>query len=257
MHVPAVAHERPAHVAIVGGGDGGALREVLKHPCVERVSLIEIDPVVVEVSSRHLGTIHQGAFRDPRVTLHFRDGRTWLEERADAFDLLLLDLTDPVGPAHDLHTDAFYRTCRERLAPGGILGLHVQSPVTRPIAFARIVSTLRSAFAMVRPYLVFVPTYGTWFGMATASMEVDPLCDTAERLTARLTARNLSGLRYYNAATHFAGFALPNFVLELLASNAPLVTPRGPRLDEHPEFARNEGDCARVPVEAPLCHSAA
>jgi spermidine synthase len=227
-------------VAIIGGGDGGALRELLKHGCVERVSLVELDLSVVELSSRHLHGLHNGAFRDGRVTLHFADGRSWLRRRDEQYDLLLLDLTDPIGAAHALYTAEFYSLCRDRLAPGGVLGLHVQSPVARPRGFARIVRTLRSVFPAVRPYLVFVPTYGTWFAMATASMDVDPLTDTADALTQRVERRQLGPLRFYNPATHFAGFALPNFVLELLRSDVPLVTDDGPRLDQDPEFLRNE-----------------
>lgn len=238
VHVPAVAHPSPQHAAIIGGGDGGALRELLKHPCVESVRLVEIDPAVVEFSSRHLGSIHQGAFRDPRVTLHFCDARQWLTRTDEEFDLLVLDLTDPVGPTQALYTDAFYATCRQRLACGGVIALHVQSPVARPHAFARIVRTLRSVFTKVRPYLVFVPSSGTWLGMATVSMDLDPLCDTAEGLTHRIAARNLQSLRFYNAATHFAAFALPNFVLDLLASDVPLVTRSEARLDEHSEFSQ-------------------
>jgi spermidine synthase len=236
VHVPAVAHPQPRDVAIIGGGDGGALREVLKHRCVERVDVVELDPAVVELTSRHLSSITRGAFRDSRVTVHFADGRSWLSRRDERYDLLLLDLTDPVGGAHALHTAEFYELCRRRLQPGGIMGLHVQSPITRPVAFSRIVRTLRSIFPKVRPYLVFVPTYGTWFGMATASVDVDPLADTADALARRLHERALTALRFYNAATHFAGFALPNCFLELLRSEVPLVTDSGPRLDEDPEF---------------------
>jgi spermidine synthase len=236
VHVPAVAHRQPKDVAIIGGGDGGALREVLKHRCVERVDLVELDPSVVELSSKHLSAIHRGAFRDPRVTLRFAEGRSWLQSREEQYDLLLLDLIDPVGAAHDLYTAEFYELCRQRLHAGGIVGLHVQSPIARPRSFSRIVQTLRSIFAEVRPYLVFVPTYGTWFAMATASMDVDPLADTADALTRRMQERELTTLRFYNPATHFAGFALPNFVLELLRSEVPLVTDSGPRLDQDPEF---------------------
>jgi spermidine synthase len=196
---------------------------------------------VVELSSRHLASIHQGAFRDPRVRLHFTDGRSWLERATERYDLLVLDLTDPIGAARRLCTVEFYRLCRARLSPGGILALHVQSPVTRPRAFARLVQTLRSVFTKVRPYLVFVPTYGTWFGMATASMEVDPLSDTAPGLTRRIQERALTGLRFYNAATHFAAFALPNFVLELLRADVPLLTDDAPALEHDLEFSESDG----------------
>jgi spermidine synthase len=236
VHVPAVAHPKPQDAVIIGGGDGGALREVLKHRCIERVSLVEPDPSVVEMSSRYLPRISQGAFRDARATRHFCDGRKWLSARDEHYDLLLLDLTDPSGAVHALYTAEFYGICRERLSPGGILALHVQSPVTRPHTFARIVRTLRSVFRKVRPYLVFVPTYGTWFAMATASMDIDPLSDTAEGLTLRLQQRGLADLRYYNPATHFAAFALPNFVLEILRADVPIVTDSGTRLDSDAEM---------------------
>jgi spermidine synthase len=240
VHVPAMAHAGPARVAIVGGGDGGALREVLKHASVEQVSLVELDRSVVGLSRRHLGKIHQGSFDDPRATLHFADGRSWLEGSDARFDLILLDLTDPVGPAHALYTAEFYALCRERLAPGGIVALHAQSPVTRPRTFARIMRTVRSVFPVVRPYLVFVPTYGTWFAMATASMEVDPAAGTIEAWEARVHSRKLPGLRFYNAATHLAGFGLPNFVRALVDEDGPVVHDEGPRLDEDPEFDQTQ-----------------
>lgn len=236
VHIPAVAHPKPQRVLIIGGGDGGALEELLKHACVECVSVVERDAAVVELSSRHLRSINHGAFQDPRVTLHFCEGRAWLTARDERYDLLLLDLGDPLGSAHRLYTAEFYRLCRENLSPGGILALRVQSPVTHPHTFARIVRTLRSVFKHVRPYLVFVPAYGTWCAMATASMSLDPLDDTAEGLIQRLQERSLSGLHFYNAATHFAAFALPNFALDLVRADVALVTDAGERLDRHPEM---------------------
>ena len=246
VHVPAMTHPSPRSVLIVGGGDGGALEEVLKHPCVERVSLVELDPAVVELSTRHLSSIHRGAFRDPRVTLHFCDGRQWLSGSDHAFDLILLDLTDPVGPCQALHTAEFYGICRDKLTAGGALALHVQSPVSRPRTFARINRTLRSVFEHVRPYLVYVPTYGTWFGMALASPTLDPLTDSAEALVRRVHERAITDLRFYNAATHFAVFALPNFVLEILREEVSLVTDTGERLDSDPELGNtNSGSATR------------
>jgi spermidine synthase len=162
---------------------------------------------------------------------------------------MLLDLTDPVGPAQALYTAEFYRLCRDRLAPGGVLALHVQSPVARPRTFSRIVRTLHCVFEHVRPYLVFVPTYGTWFAMATASVERDPLEDSAGGLLDRVRTRALADLQFYNAATHFAAFALPNFVLELLREDVPIVTDAGERLDAHAEFEDNaNGWSAGLPL---------
>ena len=100
--------------------------------------------------------------------------------------------------------------------------------------------TVRSAFSIVRPYLVFVPTYGTWFALTTASMDVDPAAGTQEAWEDRVRSRDLPGLRYYNAATHLAGFALPNFVRTLVEEDGPVVHDGGLRLDEDPEFDQTQ-----------------
>ena len=263
VHVPAVAHRAPHNVLIIGGGDGGALEEILKHACVRHVSLVELDPAVIELSSRYLESIHRGAFRDPRLTLHFADGRQWLAQCEDEFDLILLDLTDPVGPSQALYTAEFYQLCRRRLARGGILALHVESPVARPHTFARIVATLRSTFDKVRPYLVYVPTYGAWFAMATASQDVDPIADSVDDMTRRFSERALDDLQYYNPATHFAAFALPNFILDILRQDVRIVSDAAERLDRHPEFEgsshiASSAACARTPFSEvdPACQSA-
>jgi spermidine synthase len=263
VHVPALAHRGPENVLIIGGGDGGALEEVLKHACVQRVFLVEPDPAVIELSSRYLESIHHGAFRDHRVTLHFADGRNWLKVDDHEFDLILLDLTDPAGPSHALYTAEFYQLCRARLASNGVLALRVESPVTRPHTFTRIVATLRSVFETVRPYLVYVPTCGTWFAMATASICVDPIADTVDGMLRRFDDRLLFDLQFYNPATHFAGFALPNFVRDILSHDASIVTDAGEPLDRHPEFGWHRGIsgparsvATRPTVADPACRSA-
>ncbi|MBI4756201.1 MAG: polyamine aminopropyltransferase [Betaproteobacteria bacterium] len=223
VHVPAIAHPEPRSALVVGGGDGGAVEELLKHGTIARVVMAELDQAVIEVSRRWLGAIHGNAFSDPRLDVRVGDGRAFIDSGAERFDLIVLDLTDPFGPAQALYTAEFYAACRRALNPGGVLSLHLESPVHRPQAMARILQSLKDVFALVRPYLVYVPLYGTWWGMATASDAADPLAVSEDEVEARIRARGLERLRFYNGAMHRAVFALPNFVRDLLARPAEPV----------------------------------
>lgn len=236
VHVPAIAHAAPEHVLIIGGGDGGVAKEVLKYRSVARVDLVEIDLMVVKLSRTYLPTVHAHAYSNPRLKLHIADGRGWLQSTAASFDLIVLDLTDPIGAAHALYTTEFYAECRAHLKPGGLLALHAESPFTRPGTFNRIVKTVQSAFPCVRPYLVFVPSYGTVLSMVTASLHVDPARLPAEEVDDRFRARGIHDLRWMNGETHAASFALPTCVQTLLSQPAQLVEDRGPRLDESDEL---------------------
>lgn len=232
VHVPAVAHPNPKRALVIGGGDGGAAEELLKHRTIERVVVAELDDGVVAAARRHLGAIHRGAFDDPRLELRITDGKAYVEQSGERFDLLLLDLTDPHGPSQALYTREFYAACRRALEPGGILSLHTESPISRPATYARIIHTLRAEFPLVRPYLVYIPLYGTLWGMATASDQTDPAALTEEEAERRIGARGLDRLQYYNGATHRAVFALPNFVRELLARGAQTITAASPPLED-------------------------
>jgi spermidine synthase len=217
VHVPAVTHAAPASGLVVGGGDGGAAEELLKHASMRRVVMAELDAEVVSVARAHLGAIHNGAFDDPRLELVIGDAKAYVERCAERFDQIVLDLTDPFGPAQPLYTEAFYAACKRILNPGGLLSLHMQSPVTHPRAFHRIYCSVRSVFATVRPMLVYVPLYGTWWGMAVASEGIDPLALPEGEVDRRIAERALRNLRFYNGATHHAVMALPNFVREIVA----------------------------------------
>lgn len=224
VHVAAVSHPGPRSALVIGGGDGGSSEELLKHPSMQRVVMAELDAGVVEASRRWLGTVHNGAFDDPRLEVMIGDGKAYLEQTGERFDLIALDLTDPIGPSVQLYTREFYASCRRALAPGGIMSLHIESPITRPQAFRRIVATLRAVFPVVRPYLVYIPIYCAWWGMATASESVDPCALNADEVERRIDRRKLERLQYYNGAMHQAAFALPNFVRRLLDTPADVIT---------------------------------
>ena len=231
VHLPAIAHAGPRSALVVGGGDGGAVEELLKHPGMERVVLAELDADVVQLAREWLGHIHRGAFDDPRMELRIGDARALIASCGERFDQIVLDLTDPFGPALDLYTVEFYQDCRRALNPGGVLSLHLGSPIHLPGSMARIAASLRAAFPIVRPYLQYVPLYGTLWCMARASETTDPALLDATEVEARIAARGLQDLQLYNGATHQALLAQPNFVRALLAQPVAPIH-RGSTLDE-------------------------
>jgi len=217
VHMAAITHDAPRRALIVGGGDGGAARELLKHPSIEHITLAEIDPAVVEMARRHLQHVHRGSLDDARLTLKIGDGFAYVKASAERFDLIVLDLTDPGGPSTLLYTPEFYRACAARLGEGGIMTLHIASPLAHPRRIRETLRQLRQAFSLVIPYLTSVPLYGGLWLMALCAQRADPRGLTAQAADVRLQERGISGLQYYNGAMHCAALALPNFVRALLA----------------------------------------
>ena len=217
VHVAAVAHPQPERALIIGGGDGGSAEELLKHPSIKSVTLAEIDLAVVDISRKYLQAVHRGALDDPRLTLRIEDGFAYVRNGTETFDLIVLDLTDPGGPSKPLYTPEFYRACAARLSPMGALTLHIASPVAHPERIRATLANLRSAFAIVCPYLTSVPLYGGLWMMACCSALLDPRTMTPREVERRIAVRELSSLQFYNGDTHRASFALPNFVRTLVS----------------------------------------
>jgi spermidine synthase len=185
------------------------------------VVLVELDAKVVEIARRHFESIHHGAFDHPKLRLVIEDGLKFLAETDERFDLVALDLPDPIGPATGLYEEAFFRDCKRSLAPGGVMTLHMGSPVSRPDRVRTHYERLARVFAIVRPYVMFIPLYGCLWSMATCSDTLDPLALPAEEIDRRIARRGLRELQYYNGATHQAVFALPNFVRDLTVGSRP------------------------------------
>ena len=158
IHPAGIAHPGPQRALIIGGGDGGAAEEYLKYPSMKEVVMAEIDGAVVDSCKEHLPEVHRGAFDDPRLKVLITDGKAYVEQCRDPFDLMMLDLTDPFGPAEALYRVDFLRECRRILGSQGVMSMHLGSPVARPNVFHRVVSSLREVFKYVRPYMVYVPT---------------------------------------------------------------------------------------------------
>lgn len=171
-HPPLLAHPAPRRVMVLGGGDGGTVREVLKHD-VEEVRLIEIDPFVVKVCQEWMPAVFPA--RDPRLTVVNRDAAEEIRE-ARGIDAILVDSSDPEGPSERLFTEAFFRELAQALAPGGVVALQAGSPFLARQQVDSVRAELAKVFRIVRPYLIPVPTYpgGTWT-LVAASNEVDVL----------------------------------------------------------------------------------
>ena len=224
IHPPAIAHAHPQNALIVGGGDGGAAEELLKHPSIEQVTMVELDGKVIDIARKYFGAIHRGAFDSPRLRLLIQDGLAFLSESEEKFDLIALDLPDPIGPATPLYEESFFRDCKRALKPGGAMTLHLGSPVSRPERVNEHYKRLTSVFNIVRPYTMFIPLYGCLWAMACCSDTLDPLALGNSDVDRRIARRGIADLQYYNGDTHHAVFALPNFVRQLTVGSRPAPT---------------------------------
>ncbi|MCS7084711.1 MAG: polyamine aminopropyltransferase, partial [Bacteroidia bacterium] len=215
-HVPMLSHPHPRRVLVVGGGDGGTVREIVRHPELEKVVMVEIDALVVEAARLHLPSI-ASAFDHPKLELRIEDGIEYVKRCDDeTFDVVIVDSTDPVGPAEGLFTEEFYRDVYRILKNPGVMVTQSESPRFNVGVFQEIYALYRRIFGFdrVHCYLISVPTYpsGTWSLAYCAKGEVSPKADP-QRRAAFLSA---CPTRYYNAEIHDAAFVLPNFVRHLL-----------------------------------------
>lgn len=210
-HVPLFTHPNPKRALIIGGGDCGALTEILKHPEVQECVMCEIDKMVVEVSKKYFPYLTAGA-DDPRAKLVFQDGKEFIANGKDKFDVIMLDLSDPVGPAEELFQEPFYRKVHDRLNPDGILVAQSESPFFNKRSVQGIYKNLRAVFPSVLMYTCFMPIYpSAYWSFAFCSKKYDPIRDFDRARCDRLHLNT----RYYNADIHTAAFALPQFVKEL------------------------------------------
>lgn len=212
VHPALTSAKRIERVLVIGGGDGGTVREVLRYPEVKHVSMVELDKMVVDVCKEHLPSFNV-PWNDPRLKMEFGDGIAWLKNYAGApYDVILIDGSDPVGPAEGLYASPFYESAKKCLNPEGVLVSQTESPIAMAEDFTRIVKTLRTSFKRAEPYFVPIPLYpsGMW-SFSFASDQIDPRNFDDARAT-RIEAE----ARYYNRDIHRAAFAQPSFVRKLL-----------------------------------------
>jgi len=215
-HVPLLAHGEAKRVLIIGGGDGGILREVAKHQSVEHITQVEIDQAVIDMCKEYLPGHSDGAFEDPRANIVIADGVEFVNETTEKFDVIISDCTDPVGPGEVLFSSRFYEGCKNCLNPGGVFV--AQNGVVF-MQVDEVVTTRRRLgpyFADQSFYTAAVPTYvGGVMTLAWGSDNNALRAVSLETLQQRFSDSGIK-TRYYNPAVHYGCFALPQYVLEAL-----------------------------------------
>jgi spermidine synthase len=207
-HPALFTHPNPKHVLIVGGGDGGVVREVLKHKSVEKAVLVDIDGKVIEYSKKFLPEI-AGELDNPRVEVIVNDGYMHIHDHKNTYDVIMVDSTEPVGPAVELFSRGFYQAIHESLKEDGIFVAQTDNPWFKADLIRSVNRDVREIFPIVRVYCANIPTYpsGLWT-FTMGSKQADPLAveeaDIAELDT-----------KYYSPRLHKAAFVLPKFVEDL------------------------------------------
>lgn len=220
VHVPVLAHGNAKKVLIVGGGDGGILRETLKHPGISQVTMVEIDAAVVEMSKQYLPSISDGAFDDPRLNLIIDDGMKYVKDSSETYDVIITDSTDPIGPAEVLFSDDFYSCAKSRLNEGGIVvsqnGVSFLQEWELEGTYRRLSSLYKDAYF----YLASVPTYiGGFMSLAWATDDNTLRTQSLEVIRERFMQSPFK-TRYYNPEMHVSSFSLPQQVVNLLSKTA-------------------------------------
>ena len=215
-HVPVLAHGAVKSLLIIGGGDGGILREALRHKSIETITMVEIDAGVVAFSKLHLPMVSAGAFDDPRAELVIADGTKFVAETDKRFDVIIVDSTDPVGPGAVLFEEAFYANAKRCLTAGGVIVTQNGVPFLQPDELTSTISKFRNLFADASCYLATIPTYvGGPMAMGWGTDDVALRQTTAPVLAERFAAAGFS-TRYYTPEVHAAAFALPRYVQDCL-----------------------------------------
>ena len=215
-HVPLHCHPEPKSVLIVGGGDGGVLREVCRHACVERIVLCEIDPLVVEVSRRFLGNSTATSFGDPRVTLVHEDAAQYVRGRNAEFDVVIVDSRDPVGPAWTLFTSDFYASLKAAMKPGAIMCNQGECIWLHLDLIGEVLRQCKAVFPTVDYCYTTIPTCPSGqIGFLMCSTTPDCVLRQPTRTP---VAGLQEQLKYYTPAVHAASFVLPRFAERAVAA---------------------------------------
>ena len=225
-HVPMLTHPDPKKVLIIGGGDGGVAREVLRHDTVEHIDLVEIDGEVIEASKKFLPGLAK-SFDDPKVTVHIEDGVEYVKKCSmETYDVVIIDSTDPVGPAEGLFKPDFYRDVYRCLKKDGIMTTQSESPTFNKKVFKEIYQCYREIFGQqnVHCYLAHIPTYpsGTWSFSYCSKNGIHPVYDVEEKRVRSFV--DSSDLQYYSFDVHKAAFVLPPFVKKILSQKKQVET---------------------------------
>ena len=233
VHPAMILHPRPETALVIGGGEGATLREILRYPSIRRAVMVDIDQAVVEACREHLPEMHRGAFADPRLELRHEDARAYLETTRESFDVVIVDLTEPLeeGPACLLFTREFYRHVAGRLTERGTLALQAGMTKIGELAFyAAMTRTLADVFPVVAPYQSFIPCFGTPWGFILAAKDGDPRTLAPASVDQRVHERVTGELLFYDGLAHHHMFGLPKFLRQTIASCDRSITDAEPMI---------------------------
>lgn len=209
-HVPLFVHPNPKNVLIIGGGDGGTAREVLKHPSVESCTMVEIDPIVIEACREHFRQT-SCSFDNCKLHILTQDGVDFMKNCKDTFDVIIVDSSDPIGPATPLFNTDFYKDIYARLSDNGIVTSQCESPYYHKDMQETLLKILKEHFPKVHLYTYTNLSYpGGYWAFSFASKKLCPLRDLDRRRAESGTVKT----KYYNADLHWASFQLPTFMRE-------------------------------------------
>ena len=226
-----ITHPGPETVFIAGGGEGATLRETLRHKTVKKAVMVDIDDQVTALCKQYLPGHAGRAFEDKRTELHHVDARDYLEKSRDKYDIIIIDLPDPIeeGPAGMLFTQDFYRMARGKLAEDGVMAVQAGSATpTELLNFTAVNNTLKSVFPIVTQYVTYMQCFGGPWGFCIASQKKDPALFSPEEVDARIAARSLTGLKFYDGVTHRGMFSLPLYIRKALAAQKRIITDNKP-----------------------------
>ena len=205
VHLPLLTHPNPKKVLVIGGGDGGINREVLKYKSVKWLTHVDLDREVVEVCREHLSEVSQSCWDDPRTKLFIEDGREFLTYNEKKFDVVIMDMTDPFGPSAKLYTKEFFTLVKKSLKnKKSLFCMHSESPITRPMAFNSIHQTLKKVFKKVKPWYLPIEMYGAYWSFAVCSEKTNLSHYTANTIDEKIKKFKLENLEIISGKTYKA-----------------------------------------------------
>ncbi len=213
-HIPMLTHENPENILVIGGGDGGTVRELLKHPSVKHIDMVEIDKMVIDASKEFFPTVAL-ELNNPKVDVRVEDAIDFIKDKENIYDVVLIDSTDPIGPGEGLFNEGFYNNVKRALKKGGIVVPQTEGPFAQSENMKKTYALLRKVFKNVAPYAGPMPTYpgGYWsWGFCSNDVEI-PLDYT--KIDEKRAQEISKTCKIYNRKLHSAVFCVPNFVSEL------------------------------------------
>ncbi|RLE50053.1 MAG: polyamine aminopropyltransferase [Candidatus Methanomethylicota archaeon] len=210
VHPAMITHPNPEKALIIGGGEGATLREVLKHSCVKRAVMVDIDGELVEEAKKLLANMHAGSFFDPRAEVIIMDGKDYVEQANEVFNVAIMDLTDPYGPeiARQLYSAEFYSKVYKLLSDDGVIVTQAGTAFFFEEAYDQALNSLRKVFPIVREYMVWIPSFGYACCFLIGSKKNDPAELKPEEVDEKLSGRGVR-TRFYSGRVHQALMLMP------------------------------------------------